>query len=101
MIRKWFFRINSRSWNLIAKDLAHRGKIDFALLVDGLLAEREQGITIDVAIDISRQIEENLSWQIPQVMSNIHYYVTGASTADAAANPNRRPKRFADTNETS
>ncbi|MDO8404597.1 MAG: GTP-binding protein, partial [Pseudomonas sp.] len=25
------------------------GKIDFALLVDGLAAEREQGITIDVA----------------------------------------------------
>ena len=28
---------------------APRGELDFALLVDGLAAEREQGITIDVA----------------------------------------------------
>ena len=33
-----------------SKKLEHKdGEIDFALLVDGLAAEREQGITIDVA----------------------------------------------------
>ena len=31
------------------KDGTQGGEIDFALLVDGLAAEREQGITIDVA----------------------------------------------------
>ena len=34
--------------------------IDFALLVDGLSAEREQGITIDVAYRFFRAVKENL-----------------------------------------
>ena len=35
-------------------------KIDFALLVDGLAAEREQGITIDVAYRFFSTKKENL-----------------------------------------
>ena len=47
-------------------------KIDFALLVDGLEAEREQGITIDVASDFSLPIAVDTSLQIPQTMNNTH-----------------------------
>ena len=46
------------------------GDIDFALLVDGLAAEREQGITIDVAYRFSQQIAENLLLPTPQGMSS-------------------------------
>ena len=46
-------------------------EIDFALLVDGLSAEREQGITIDVAYRFLAQKKENLLSQTPQDMSNI------------------------------
>ena len=41
------------------------GKIDFALLVDGLAAEREQGITIDVPTVPSPPTGANLSSPIP------------------------------------
>ena len=42
--------------------------IDFALLTDGLRAEREQGITIDVAYRYFRLQKENLSLLIPLAM---------------------------------
>ena len=46
------------------------GKIDFSLLVDGLNAEREQGITIsDVSIFLIL-IKEILLLRIPLVMNN-------------------------------
>ena len=38
--------------------------IDYALLLDGLKAEREQGITIDVAIAISQRMAVSLSSRI-------------------------------------
>ncbi len=44
---------------------------DFALLVDGLEAEREQGITIDVAYRFSRHRAASLSWLIRPAMRNI------------------------------
>ncbi len=45
-----FSRISSALWSGTARSLAPQGEdTDFALLVDGLAAEREQGITIDVA----------------------------------------------------
>ena len=46
------------------------GKIDYSLLLDGLMAEREQGITIDVATVILQQKKEVLSWQIRQDTKN-------------------------------
>jgi bifunctional enzyme CysN/CysC len=42
-------RTTSRRWRRTRRSTAPRGGLDFALLVDGLEAEREQGITIDVA----------------------------------------------------
>ena len=45
--------------------------IDYALLVDGLSAEREQGITIDVAYRFFQQIRGNLLLLIPLAMNNI------------------------------
>ena len=46
------------------------GGLDFALLVDGLAAEREQGITIDVAYRYFTTDRRNLSSPTP-AMSNI------------------------------
>ena len=48
-----------------SKKIGTQGEeIDFALLVDGLAAEREQGITIDVAYRFFQQIKENTLLQI-------------------------------------
>ena len=44
--------------------------INLALLTDGLRAEREQGITIDVAIGTSQLQKENLLLQIRQGIFN-------------------------------
>ena len=45
---------------------------DPALLTDGLKAEREQGITIDVATATSQPISENLLSRIVLVTSSTH-----------------------------
>ena len=45
--------------------------IDYALLLDGLKAEREQGITIDVAYRYSVRTTANLSSPILRDMNNI------------------------------
>ncbi|MXP29664.1 sulfate adenylyltransferase subunit CysN [Porphyrobacter algicida] len=60
-------------------------KPDFALLVDGLSAEREQGITIDVAYRFFAT--ENRKFIVADCPGHEQYtrnMVTGASTADAA-----------------
>ncbi|MBI1188100.1 MAG: adenylyl-sulfate kinase, partial [Alphaproteobacteria bacterium] len=61
------------------------GAIDFALLVDGLAAEREQGITIDVAYRFFATEKRKFIVAAPpgheQYTRNM---VTGASTADLA-----------------
>jgi len=60
-------------------------KIDFALLVDGLQSEREQGITIDVAYRFFTT--ENRKFIIADTPGHEQYtrnMITGASTADAA-----------------
>ena len=44
--------------------------IDYALLLDGLKAEREQGITIDVAIATSPPMDVNLSLRTLRDMSS-------------------------------
>lgn len=46
--------------------------IDYALLLDGLKAEREQGITIDVAYRYFLLITENLSLLILRDMNSTH-----------------------------
>jgi bifunctional enzyme CysN/CysC len=61
------------------------GAIDFALLVDGLAAEREQGITIDVAYRyFSTERRKFIVADTPGHEQYTRNMVTGASTADAA-----------------
>ena len=60
-------------------------KIDFALLVDGLSAEREQGITIDVAYRFfSTEKRKFIVADTPGHEQYTRNMVTGASTADLA-----------------
>ena len=61
------------------------GDLDFALLVDGLAAEREQGVTIDVAYRFSAT--EKRKFIVADTPGHEQYtrnMVTGASTADLA-----------------
>ncbi|WP_416349382.1 GTP-binding protein [Pararhodobacter sp.] len=59
--------------------------IDFALLVDGLAAEREQGITIDVAYRFfSTEKRKFIVSDTPGHEQYTRNMVTGASTADLA-----------------
>jgi len=60
-------------------------KVDFALLVDGLSAEREQGITIDVAYRFfSSEKRKFIVADTPGHEQYTRNMVTGASTADLA-----------------
>ncbi|CUU60975.1 Elongation factor Tu GTP binding domain-containing protein, partial [Parafrankia irregularis] len=59
--------------------------LDFALLVDGLAAEREQGITIDVAYRFfSTERRKFIVADTPGHEQYTRNMVTGASTADLA-----------------
>jgi bifunctional enzyme CysN/CysC len=70
---------DSRKWGTQGDD------IDFALLVDGLAAEREQGITIDVAYRFfSTERRKFIVADTPGHEQYTRNMVTGASTADAA-----------------
>ena len=61
------------------------GELDFALLVDGLAAEREQGITIDVAYRFfSTERRKFIVADTPGHEQYTRNMVTGASTADLA-----------------
>jgi bifunctional enzyme CysN/CysC len=61
------------------------GELDFALLVDGLAAEREQGITIDVAYRFfSTEARKFIVADTPGHEQYTRNMVTGASTADLA-----------------
>jgi sulfate adenylyltransferase subunit 1 len=61
------------------------GQIDFALLTDGLRAEREQGITIDVAYRYFSTVRRKfIIADTPGHEQYTRNMATGASTADAA-----------------
>ena len=61
------------------------GQIDFAMLIDGLRAEREQGITIDVAYRyFSTARRKFIIADTPGHEQYTRNMATGASTADAA-----------------
>jgi bifunctional enzyme CysN/CysC len=66
-------------------DMAAGGGVDFALLVDGLSAEREQGITIDVAYRyFGTQRRRFIVADTPGHEQYTRNMVTGASTAELA-----------------
>ena len=72
------------SKSLMADEM-ERAEVDLAHLIDGLRAEREQGITIDVAYRFFATPER--SFIIADTPGHVRYtrnMVTGASTADAA-----------------
>jgi bifunctional enzyme CysN/CysC len=79
-------KTNSPRWKPTSKRRhAGRGDIDFALLVDGLAAEREQGITIDVAYRFfATEKRKFIVADTPGHEQYTRNMVTGASTADLA-----------------
>src|SRR6185436_6770947 len=67
------------------KSGAAGGSLDFALLVDGLAAEREQGITIDVAYRFfATDTRKFVVADTPGHEQYTRNMVTGASTAELA-----------------
>lgn len=74
-------------WEAVSKTSQSRGdqQVDLALLTDGLRAEREQGITIDVAYRyFSTPTRKFILADTPGHIQYTRNMATGASTADAA-----------------
>ena len=83
---KMIFEDQLESLTVDSKKMGTQGQgIDFALLVDGLAAEREQGITIDVAYRFfATEKRKFIVADTPGHEQYTRNMVTGASTADAA-----------------
>ena len=83
---KMIFEDQLESLTADSKKMGTQGQeIDFALLVDGLAAEREQGITIDVAYRFfATEKRKFIVADTPGHEQYTRNMVTGASTADAA-----------------
>lgn len=83
---KMIFEDQLESLEADSKRVGTQGeKIDFALLVDGLAAEREQGITIDVAYRFfSTEKRKFIVADTPGHVQYTRNMATGASTADLA-----------------
>jgi bifunctional enzyme CysN/CysC len=83
---KMIFEDHMAALEVDSKKVGTRGEeIDFALLVDGLAAEREQGITIDVAYRFfSTDKRKFIVADTPGHEQYTRNMATGASTADLA-----------------
>ena len=83
---KMIFEDQLQALEADSKKMGTQGQdIDFALLVDGLAAEREQGITIDVAYRFfSTERRKFIVADTPGHEQYTRNMVTGASTADLA-----------------
>jgi bifunctional enzyme CysN/CysC len=83
---KMLFEDQLQALEADSKKMGTQGQnIDFALLVDGLAAEREQGITIDVAYRFfSTDKRKFIVADTPGHEQYTRNMVTGASTADLA-----------------
>jgi len=83
---KMLFEDQLQALEADSKKMGTQGKnLDFALLVDGLAAEREQGITIDVAYRFfSTDQRKFIVADTPGHEQYTRNMVTGASTADLA-----------------
>jgi sulfate adenylyltransferase, large subunit len=83
---KMIFEDQLDALNADSKKVGTQGQeIDFALLVDGLAAEREQGITIDVAYRFfNTEKRKFIVADCPGHEQYTRNMVTGASTADLA-----------------
>ncbi|MDB5670922.1 MAG: adenylylsulfate kinase, partial [Alphaproteobacteria bacterium] len=83
---KMIFEDQLASLEIDSRKVGTQGQeIDFALLVDGLAAEREQGITIDVAYRFfSTAKRKFIVADTPGHEQYTRNMVTGASTADLA-----------------
>ena len=82
---KLLYADQKRALELDSKVGSREGKIDYSLLLDGLMAEREQGITIDVAYRYFTT--DNRSFIVADTPGHEEYtrnMAVGASFADLA-----------------
>ena len=85
MIQKLLYADQEKALELDSKVGSREGKIDYSLLLDGLMAEREQGITIDVAYRYFTT--DNRSFIVADTPGHEEYtrnMAVGASFADLA-----------------